>query len=709
MKRCRSDELQQQQGEEDGAGLEDAASHLPGADLRPGETTGANSAGGPTSDASAAAAPNPGPRSKPPDLKKIQQLSEGSMFGHGLKHLFHSRRRSREREHQTSQDSQQQQQQQGMSDHDSPDEKERSPEMHRVSYAMSLHDLPARPTAFNRVLQQIRSRPSIKRGASLHSSSGGGSSGSSSRRTKSSSLEPQRGSPHLLRKAPQDSSLAAILHQHQCRPRSSSTTDTALLLADGSNVYLLAEEAEGIGDKVDKGDLVALSLPAGHGDTDGPISLDVPDGAPDPQRTKAAIDHLHQKILKITEQIKIEQEARDDNVAEYLKLANNADKQQVSRIKQVFEKKNQKSAQTIAQLHKKLEHYRRRLKEIEQNGPSRQPKDVLRDMQQGLKDVGANVRAGISGFGGGVVEGVKGSLSGLSQATHTAVVSKPREFASLIRNKFGSADNIAHLKDPLEDGPPEEAARALSGSATLVSSPKYGSDDECSSASASSAGAGSNSGAGPGGALGSPKCNALYGAPGNLDALLEELREIKEGQSHLEDSMEDLKTQLQRDYTYMTQCLQEERYRYERLEEQLNDLTELHQNEMTNLKQELASMEEKVAYQSYERARDIQEAVESCLTRVTKLELQQQQQQVVQLEGVENANARALLGKFINVILALMAVLLVFVSTIANFITPLMKTRLRITSTALLVLVLFLLWKHWDSLTYLLEHVLLPS
>ncbi|XP_051677177.1 transmembrane and coiled-coil domains protein 2 isoform X5 [Oryctolagus cuniculus] len=462
---------------------------------------------------------------------------------------------------------------------------------------------------------------------------------------------------------------------------------------------------------VDKGEAVALSLPSGpgHGDSDGPVSLDVPEGAPDPQRTKAAIDHLHQKILKITEQIKIEQEARDDNVAEYLKLANNADRQQASRIKQVFEKKNQKSAQTIAQLHKKLEHYRRRLREIEQNGPSRQPKDVLRDMQQGLRDVGANVRAGISGFGGGVVEGVKGSLSGLSQATHSAVVSKPREFASLIRNKFGSADNIAHLKDPLEDGPPEEAARALSGSATLVSSPKYGSDDECSSASASSAGAGSNSGAGPAGALGSPKSAVLYGAPGGLDSVLEELREIREGQSHLEDSMEDLKAQLQRDYTYMTQCLQEERYRYERLEEQLNDLTELHQNEMTNLKQELASMEEKVAYQSYERARDIQEAVESCLTRVTKLELQQQQQQVVQLEGVENANARALLGKFINVILALMAVLLVFVSTVASFITPLMKTRLRIGSTALLLLVLLLLWKHWDSVTYLLEHVLLPS
>lgn len=59
------------------------------------------------------------------------------------------------------------------------------------------------------------------------------------------------------------------------------------------------------------------------------------DGTPDPQRTKQAIAQLQQKILKLTEQLKIEQTARDDNVAEYLKLANNADKQQSSRIKQV--------------------------------------------------------------------------------------------------------------------------------------------------------------------------------------------------------------------------------------------------------------------------------------------------------------------------------------------------------------------------------------
>lgn len=161
------------------------------------------------------------------------------MFGHGLKHLFHSRRRSREREHQNSQDSLPPHY--GLSDHESPDEKERSPEMHRVSYAVSLHDLPARPTAFNRVLQQIRSRPSIKRGTSLHSGS---------RRAKSGSLDPQKGSPHLIRKAPQDSSLTAILHQHQGRPRSSSTTDTAILLAESGAVYLLTEDSESLADKV---------------------------------------------------------------------------------------------------------------------------------------------------------------------------------------------------------------------------------------------------------------------------------------------------------------------------------------------------------------------------------------------------------------------------------------------------------------------------
>ncbi|XP_064154434.1 transmembrane and coiled-coil domains protein 1 isoform X3 [Anguilla rostrata] len=570
----------------------------------------------------------------------------------------------------------------------------------------------------------------MKRGTSLQS-----------RRSKAAG-DPPKGSPQIHRRSTQEALIQVG------RPRSSSTTDTPtspaladVLLASG---YPSAEEPErdfSQGRRVStQSDSILFSwlsaghrrsLPTGGGapfypsgierlevsglaqpasalacGADGSYAVDVVDSTPDPQRTKQAITHLQQKILRLTEQIKIEQTARDDNVAEYLKLANNADKQQSARIKQVFEKKNQKSAQTIQQLQRKLDHYHRKLREVEHNGIPRQPKDVFRDMHQGLKGVGAKV----TGFSEGVVDSVKGGLSSFSQATHSAagaVVSKPREIASLIRNKFGSADNISGLKDSLDESQGEDGSRPLGGCGHLQSSPRYGSEDDCSSATSGSAGANSTTGA-PGGPP-SSKTNALDSTQSSgFDALFHEIQEIRDTQSRLEESFESLKTHYQKDNTLIMEALQEERYRCERLEEQLNDLTELHQNEILNLKQELASMEEKIAYQSYERARDIQEALEACQTRISKMELQQQQQQVVQLEGLENATARTLLGKLINVLLAVMAVLLVFVSTVANCVVPLMKTRNRTFSTFFLVVMLAFLWKNWDAISGYMDRFLQP-
>ncbi|XP_008412258.1 transmembrane and coiled-coil domains protein 1 isoform X1 [Poecilia reticulata] len=548
----------------------------------------------------------------------------------------------------------------------------------------------------------------IRRGTSLQArrSKGSGSgSGDRDPLLRSSPQPPQRRNTH----DPQ---------QHVSRPRSSSTTDTTpsspapahgvgdVVLSSG---YQSTEETDRI-DRLEVSGLGQTPLAVSYGADGSFPSGD--DATPDPQRTKQAIAQLQQKILKLTEQIKIEQTARDDNVAEYLKLANNADKQQSTRIKQVFEKKNQKSAQTIQQLQRKLEHYHRKLREVEHNGIPRQPKDVLRDMQQGLKDVGAKV----SGFSEGVVDSVKGGLSSFSQATHSAagaVVSKPREIASLIRNKFGSADNIPNLKDSLDDPSVEEGVTGGGGRSLtnaghhLQLSPKYISDDDCSSATSGSAGANSTTGA-PGGPP-SSKGNTLERSQGSsLDMLLQEVQDLRDGQTRLEESLDSLKSNYQRDYTVVMQALQEERFRCERLEEQLNDLTELHQNEILNLKQELASMEEKIAYQSYERARDIQEALEACQTRISKMELQQQQQQVVQLEGLENATARTLLGKLINVLLALMAVLLVFVSTVANCVVPLMRTRSRSVSTIIVVLLLAFLWRNWDALSGYTHRALQP-
>ncbi|CAL8242312.1 unnamed protein product [Merluccius merluccius] len=462
-------------------------------------------------------------------------------------------------------------------------------------------------------------------------------------------------------------------------------------------------------------------------DSDGGVGVDFTKGA-------LAIDVLQQKIIKVTEQIKVEQTARDQNVAEYLKLVNNADKQQVGRIRQVFEKKNQKSAHAVARLQRKLEQYHRRMKDGEGNG------------KQGPKDAGGGGSAGggssSSGGGGGQKESgshsKEGSLRDVSatgrhhphhhhQQQHPALdkvktigpgvslsppffFNKSREFANLIRNKFGSADNIAHLKSSLETGTGLQAeggaaARTLGGSANTVSSKaaKYPSDDECcSTGTSASADSNGNRGSGVGSAAGR---SDPHGA--RLGEVLEVVREIREAQAQLAEDMEAMKTQFKQDYGYFTQTIQEERYRYERLEDQLNDLTELHQHETTNLKQELASIEEKVAYQAYERARDIQEALESCQTRVSKLELQQQQQLQTTAQP-ESTDAKVLLGKCINIMLAIATVILVCVSTAAKFAAPLLRSRVHLALTCVAVSLLALLWRNWEHLQCALERTLLP-
>nr|XP_035941762.1 transmembrane and coiled-coil domain protein 3 isoform X4 [Halichoerus grypus] len=348
--------------------------------------------------------------------------------------------------------------------------------------------------------------------------------------------------------------------------------------------------------RVERHDMNTLSLPPNirRGGSDTNLNFDVPDGILDFHKVKLSADSLKQKILKVTEQIKIEQTSRDGNVAEYLKLVSSADKQQAGRIKQVFEKKNQKSAHSIAQLQKKLEQYHRKLRELEQNGASRSSKDISKDNLHSLRDVPAKSRTAPPGQECG-----KSGMPGVSLTPPVFVFNKSREFANLIRNKFGSADNIAHLKNSLEEFRPEGSPRAYGGSATIVNKPKYGSDDECSSGTSGSADSNGNQSFGASGA-------GALDSQGKLTVVLEELREIKDTQAQLAEDIEALKVQFKREYGFISQTLQEERYRYEHLEDQLHDLTDLHQHETANLKQGLASIEEKVAYQAYERSRDIQ-------------------------------------------------------------------------------------------------------
>ncbi|XP_070847891.1 transmembrane and coiled-coil domain protein 3-like isoform X1 [Chaetodon trifascialis] len=401
--------------------------------------------------------------------------------------------------------------------------------------------------------------------------------------------------------------------------------------------------------------------------------------------TKGAlgIDSLQQKILKVTEQIKVEQTARDQNVAEYLKLVNNADKQQVGRIRQVFEKKNQKSAHSIARLQRKLEQYHRRMKDSEANGKHSNKESGTHSKEGSQRDDGTTGRHPL-------LDKVKTTGPSVSLSP-PFFFNKSREFANHIRNKFGSADNIAHLKSSMETASGLQAdsgTRGLSGSATTVAkATKYQSDDECSTGTSGSADSNGNLACGSGAGSGGP---GRSDSNGQLAEMLHSLQEIREAQAELTQNMETLNAQFKREWSYYTQMMREERDRYERLEDRLNDLTDLHQHETGNLKQELASIEEKVAYQAHEAARDIQEVLKSCQTRVSKLELQQQQQQTVQ---VENTIGKVLLGKCINIILAIVTVILVCVSVVAKFTASLLRSSLFLGLTCAVIAALVLLWK----------------
>ncbi|KAH8388252.1 hypothetical protein KR093_001912 [Drosophila rubida] len=411
-----------------------------------------------------------------------------------------------------------------------------------------------------------------------------------------------------------------------------------------------------------------------------------------------AIDRLNTKIQCTKESIRQEQTARDDNVNEYLKLAASADKQQLQRIKAVFEKKNQKSAHSISQLQKKLDNYTKRSKDLQNHqfqtkSQHRQPREVLRDVGQGLRNVGGNIRDGITGFSG-------------------SVMSKPREFAHLIKNKFGSADNINQMGEAELQGIQSGNADVLTvgGNERLPQLPGMGT-------STSSGGGNNNNNAGTGSGTGkfnsdngsecsSVTSESIPAGSGKsqsgasqyhivLKSLLTELAERKAENEKLKERIERLETG-QKEFNNLTSTLESERYRAEGLEEQINDLTELHQNEIENLKQTIADMEEKVQYQSDERLRDVNEVLENCQTRISKME-HMSQQQYVTVEGIDNSNARALVVKLINVVLTILQVVLLLVATAAGIIMPFLKTRVRVLTTFLTICIIIFVIRQWPD------------
>ncbi|XP_076804462.1 transmembrane and coiled-coil domains protein 1-like isoform X2 [Clavelina lepadiformis] len=577
-------------------------------------------------------------------------------------------------------------------------------ELQRVSFATSIDELPERPTAFKQVLRQIGANknsqsPFFKRAKmsnlkKLNKDSRGSSpQGQLSVTGTTSACQTMLDIPSHTGGRPRSSSIPGSVSE-----RKHSLNLSEDLMAPASERNSLENTARIPSAGSSSGQLPAgqvleqMILPAMASqlstaysqDSSSLTSYDSVDGSPaNEERSKQLTEHYKQKIIKTSEQIKTEQSTRDDNVAEYLKLATNADKQQAARIKNVFEKKNQKSSYNIAQLQKKLDGYHRRLKELENNGGGRSGR---------LRDVGANLKE----ISGGVVDSVKGSLSGLQQATG-AIVSKPKDLASKLKNRFGSNDNINNIKD---DDYEENQLHAKFGSTDDVSSTSsidYPSvPDDPNQLGRLSFPSGSDS----------PPCSQvsrrfdsqqIQAVANQLVTLKTDIQELRQSQTQMESEWQEWKAQMHKEHDILTNTLNVEMSRYARLENQLNDVTELHQREVTMLKQELTSMEEKLEYHANERARDMQEAIENCQTRVAKMELQHQQR--VSVEGLENASARALITKLINLLLSVMAVILVLVSTVSGLLMPFMRSQGRMLTTLIVVIAMIVAYKNWNLIS----------
>ncbi|XP_015362426.1 testis-specific protein TEX28 [Marmota marmota marmota] len=78
-------------------------------------------------------------------------------------------------------------------------------------------------------------------------------------------------------------------------------------------------------------------------------------------------ESVKHRILYLSEQLKVEKASRDENTVSYLKLVSKADRHQAPHIRKAFEKVNQRTSATIAQIERRLHQCHQQLQELEED------------------------------------------------------------------------------------------------------------------------------------------------------------------------------------------------------------------------------------------------------------------------------------------------------------------------------------------------------
>lgn len=375
-----------------------------------------------------------------------------------------------------------------------------------------------------------------------------------------------------------------------------------------------------------------------------PYETDEPDGV---AIADQQLEKLWKKIEKTKEDLTHQQTMKDENVSEYLKTNNNPSETGINlKMKLNFERNNQKTNMNIQLLQKKLEKYQQQVKEIEENG--------VPGTKRIMKVVQNSVRSGTSSI--------------------ADAVSKPLESFNNFIKKEKKSSSIENLDCNLTDDDETDIKGFYSYQHTTSDEDVFVTHKGL--------------------------IKNVCGIDREDMCLLKtSLEKIEQENKESKESIDLFKEALSR----VLSSLQEERYKTEQLQGRLNDLfnqwndlTELHQNEMLGMKEEMDRTLENiecVEYRFTERTADLQEEVENCITRISKMEKQQQDQQPI--ETILDMDAKILLSKFLSFIINICVVVLFIISSLSKLVLPFVSSRTRLI-VSIIVLALYIISKNYS-------------
>jgi len=385
-------------------------------------------------------------------------------------------------------------------------------------------------------------------------------------------------------------------------------------------------------------------------------------------RMSNQIEALKTKIFKIEEQIAVEQQQQDDYLQEFLTLTKRTSKQQMGKVRGVFDNKIKKHKDIIDKLLLKKKSYQERIKNLESGGrdPNRNP---LRDGVSNLKD-----------FSGGVVR---------------SVASKPKDLALRIRNKFGSSDNITNDNSRTSETGDADPSRYLS-------------DDVSSNSEIEPHGRSLHHGNGDKNARVRSWSQLNRGSPDyaevreennrlrqqlqlimqNVMIIQSDVVEIKEAQARVNDSLERVQERAREDFLQVLTNFETEKIRSERVEHQVGTLVGFQESGLDRIKEEIRQSQDKFDYHLQERTRELQETVANCNQRLQEVESEHRNsiQQTSDKQGSGEYNE--VTRKLFNVVMALLSLVLVLIAAGSNLLIKITQTKARIWSFTVFVVLL---------------------